>query len=244
MLDALIARMAEGTALGPLLGFLAGALLGVSPVALPSVPAVMSVVSPGRVLADGQRVRLPWYRVVPVVVAFVIGMDGVLGVAGYLFVEVTVALTRAAVVLNLFAAILLGALGLRLLFRRSSLCRRARAIPLRPHEALGFGMVFAVTGCPGCGPIAIGVGAAAALVGGPVYALAVIGAFVLGRAAVLLATAAVGARLIPTGDDIRWARLDLAVGVLFVAAAGFYLYRLLNGDVTTALPGEPGGGLP
>jgi hypothetical protein len=105
-------------------------------------------------------------------------------------------------------------------------------------------MVFAVTGCPGCGPIAIGVGAAAALVGGPLYALAVISAFVAGRAAVLLATATVGARLLPTGDDVRWARLDLVVGVLFVAAAVYYLYRVLSGDVITALPGEPGGGLP
>lgn len=38
-------------------------------------------------------------------------------------------------------------------------------------------------------------------------------------------------------------RLDLVVGALFVLAAAYYLYRVLNGDVSTKLPGEPGSGL-
>ncbi|MGH8998064.1 MAG: hypothetical protein ACRDY7_01580, partial [Acidimicrobiia bacterium] len=125
-----------------------------------------------------------------------------------------------------------------------SLCHRARALPPRPREALAFGTVFAVTGCPACGPIAIGVGAASALVGGPLYALLVLAAFVIGRAAVLLATAAAGARLLPTGTSVvPWRRLDLVVGALFVAAAIYYLYRVLHGDVSTQIPGEPGSGL-
>ena len=99
--------------------------------------------------------------------AFVIGMDGVLAVAGYLFFQLAILLVRAAVVLNLVAAVLLGTLGLRLLLRRASLCDQARRLPPRPTEALGAGVLFAVTGCPGCAPIAIGVGTAAALVGGP-----------------------------------------------------------------------------
>lgn len=39
-----------------------------------------------------------------------------------------------------------------------------------------------------------------------------------------------------------WRRLDLVVGVLFVAAA-YYVFRIVSGDVTTNLPGEPGSGL-
>lgn len=31
---------------------------------------------------------------------------------------------------------------------------------------------------------------------------------------------------------------------LFVTGAGYYLFRVLSGAVTTALPGEPGGPLP
>ena len=176
--------------------------------------------------------------------AFVIGMDGVLALAGYLFVQVTVLLAQGAIVLNLVAAVLLAALGLRLLLRRASLCDQARRLPPRPSEALSAGLLFAVSGCPGCAPIAIGVGTAAALVGGPVLALLTIAAFVAGRAAVLLASAALGARLLPAGTaSVPWRRLDVVVGWLFLAASAYYAYRLLSGGVSTRLPGEPGSGL-
>ncbi|MGH2659869.1 MAG: cytochrome c biogenesis protein CcdA [Actinomycetota bacterium] len=244
MIDTLIARLAEGTVLAPVLAFAVGVLLGLSPVSLPSVPVVISALAPGTLSVGGARERLPLLRVAPSVLAFVVGMDGVLGLLGYLFVEVTVAFTRAAVVLHVVAAALLGTLGLRLVLRRTSLCHRARALPPTPGRALVFGTLFAVTGCPACGPIAIGLGAAAALVAGPVYALVVLAAFVLGRAVVLLATAGVGARLLPAGTEaVPWRRLDLAVGLLFLVAAGYYVFRLFHGDVTTALPGEPGSGL-
>lgn len=171
-------------------------------------------------------------------------MDGVLAVAGYLFVQVTVLLARGAVALNLLAAVLLAALGLRLLLRRASLCDQARRLPPRPSEALAAGLLFAVSGCPGCAPIAIGVGSAAALVGPPVLALLTVAAFVAGRAAVLLVTAALGARLLPVGSDmVPWRRLDVLVGWLFLAASAYYAYRLLSGGVSTRLPGEPGSGL-
>jgi cytochrome c biogenesis protein CcdA len=96
------------------------------------------------------------------------------------------------------------------------------------------------------GPIVISLGAATALVAGPGYALVVLGAFVAGRAVTLLATVGLGARLLPSGaagGGLAWRRLDLVVGVLFVAAGAYYLFRVLNGDVTTSLPGEPGGGV-
>lgn len=245
MVEDLIARIPDAAVLAPLLGFVAGALLSLSPVSLPSVPVVVSTLSPGTLSATGERHRRPLLPALPVVLAFVAGMDGVLGILGMAIVEVAEALTRAAVVLHLVSAGLLAVLGLRLLLRRTSLCNRARALPPAPSEAFAFGMVFAVTGCPACGPIAIGVGAAAALVGGPALAFGVVGAFVVGRAVVLLLTAAAGARLLPSGtDDVPWRRLDTVVGALFLLAAAYYAYRVASGAVITQLPGEPGGPLP
>lgn len=241
----ILTRLADGAVLAPLAGLLVGVLLSLSPVSLPGVAAAVATFSPGRVLPTGERTHLRLIQAFPTVLAFVVGMDGVLAVAGYLFVEVTVALTRASVALHLFAAAVLGIVGLRLLLRRTSLCARARSIPPKPHHAFVFGLVFAFTGCPACGPIVVGLGSAAALTAGPGTALLTIGAFVLGRTVALVAAAGVGSRLLPAGvSDVRWARLDLLAGVLFVVAAGFYLFRVLNGDVTTILPGEPGGDLP
>lgn len=243
MITDLLAQIGVGSPLAPALGLLAGVLLGLSPVALPAVPVVMSALSPGQVDEAGQR-STTLLRATPSVVAFVIGMDGVLALAGYLFVQVTVLLARGAVVLNLVAAVLLAVLGLRLLLRRASLCDQARRLPPRPSEALGAGLLFAVSGCPGCAPIVIGVGSAAALVGPPVLALLTVVAFVAGRVGVLLATAALGARLLPAGTDaVPWRRLDVVVGGLFVAASAYYRYRLLSGGVRTVLPGEPGSGV-
>jgi cytochrome c biogenesis protein CcdA len=239
----LLEAIGAGSPLAPALGLLAGVLLGLSPVALPAVPVVMSALSVGQVDEAGRRsTRL--VRAAPAVVAFVIGMDGVLAVAGYLFVQVTVLLARSAVALNLLAAVLLAALGLRLLLRRASLCDQARRLPPRPSEALAAGLLCAVSGCPGCAPIAIGVGTAAALVGPPVLALLTVAAFVAGRATVLLVTAALGAALLPAGTDaVPWRRLDVVVGWLFLAASAYYAYRLLSGGVSTQLPGSPGSGV-
>lgn len=244
MVEDLVARIPDAALLAPLLGFLAGALLSLSPISLPSVPVVMSAVSPGAFTAEGEgrRSLLP---AVPSVLAFVAGMDGVLGLIGLTIVEVAEFLTRAAVVLHLVSATLLTALGLRLLLRRTSLCHRVGALPPMPSEAFLFGIVFGFTGCPACGPIAIGVGAAAGLVGGPVLAFGVVIAFVLGRTAVLLATAAVGARILPARSEaIPWRRLDVVVAILFLLAAAYYVYRVASGAVVTQLPGEPGGPLP
>ena len=244
MIESLIARLSEGTVSAPLVAFAVGVLLSLSPIALPSLSVVVSTLAPGNVDARGRRQRPELLRATPSVVAFVLGMDGVLGLAGYFVVEVTETLTRASVALHLVAAALLGVLGLRLLLRRSSLCHRAGALPPTPGKALVFGAFFSVGGCPACGPIVISLGAATALVAGPLYALIVLGAFVAGRAFTLLASAGLGARLLPAGTDrIPWRRLDLVVGALFVVAAAYYVYRVLHGDVSTKLPGEPGSGL-
>lgn len=245
MVESVIARIPDASLLAPLLGFVAGAVLSVSPVSLPSLPVVVSALAPGAVSETGVRQRprlLPFF---PAVLAFVAGMDGVLGLVGVAVVQVAEVLTRAAVAMHLFAAALLGTLGLRLLLRRASLCRQAGALSPAPSEAFVFGVVFGVTGCPACGPVALGVGAAAALVGGPLMALGVVAAFVTGRAAVLLLAAGVGARLLPSGTAaVPWRRLDLVVGALFLVASAYYIYRVGTGAVVTKLPGEPGGPLP
>lgn len=124
MIGSLLGSIGGGRPLAPALALLAGVLLGLSPVALPAVPVAMSVLSSGRV-EDGRRSGASWWRTVPTVAAFVVGMDGVLAVASYLFVQVTVVLARGAVALNLVAAVLLAVLGLRLLLRRTSLCAQA-----------------------------------------------------------------------------------------------------------------------
>jgi cytochrome c biogenesis protein CcdA len=240
----LIAQVAEGPLLGPLLALVIGVLLGLSPVAFPMVPAVVGTLAPGQFSAQGERQPVPLRTAFPTILAFTAGMNGVLGLAGYAFVAVTVFTARAAVVSSLAAAAIMGVLGLRLLTRRTTLCRRAAAVPPHPWQALLFGVFFSVGGCPGCGPISIGVGVAAASVGGPLYGLAVIAAFVLGHALVLTAFAVLGARLLPSGTtNVPWLRLDIVVGLMLLAAAIFYVYRVASGQVTTLLPGEPGSGL-
>ncbi len=239
-LSELTSRVSAAGPAGVFVGFVVGIVLGLSPLSLPSVPVVMAALAPGRIDEGGARRLRPVAETFPATMAFVLGMDGVLALAGYLFVEVTVALTRASIVMHLVAAAVLTVLGLRLLTRRASLCDQARALPLRPVKAFFFGIGFAVGGCPACGPVAVGLGAAAALAGGPLFALLVIYAFVLGRTFVLLGSAVAGSRLLPTGKDVPWRRLDVVVGGLFLLAATYYLYRVGSGQVFTTLPGEPG----
>lgn len=244
MIDRLLAALADGSVVAPVGGLLVGVLLSLSPLSLPGLAAAVATFGPGQVTADGVRDRLPLSRVVPVVVAFVLGMDGVLAVLGYVFVEVTVAFTRASLALHVLAAALLAIAGLRLLAARHSLCSRAQAIPPRPAHAFVFGLVFSATGCPGCGPIVIGLATSATLLAGPLPALLALASFVAGRSLVLVVAGRLGSHVLPFGDaGVKWRRLDVVAGLLFTVAAGYYLYRVAAGDVSTLLPGEPGSGL-
>ena len=244
-IETLLARLAEGLLFAPMAGFAVGVLLSLSPLALPSAAAAVAAFSPGRLQPTGERERVPMYRTLPTLFAFVLGTDGVLAFAAGAFVQVTVLLVRSSVVLYLGAAVLLGTVGLLLLTRRVSLCSRARTIPPRPAPAFAAGVVFGFTGCPGCAPIVVGIASVAALTAGPATTLAVIVAFLVGRTLTLAVAAELGSRLLPTGTSaLRWARLDLLAGAMFVLAASFYLWQVLSGQVTTALPGEPGGRLP
>jgi cytochrome c biogenesis protein CcdA len=239
VIEHLIGRLSDVSLAGPVLGFVVGALLGLSPVALPTVPAVMGLVSPGWLDDEGKTRSRQLARASTSIFSFTLGMNGVLGLAGYLFVTVSVVLARAAVALSVTAAVLMAIVGLRLILRRSSLCTRAASIPPKPSAAFWYGVGFSIGGCPGCGPISLGVGAAAAAVAGPLYGVTIVTTFVLGHAAVLLAAAVLGARLVPTGSA-SWHRMDRLVGGLFVLAGVYYSYRVLSGEVTTLLPGEEG----
>ena len=245
MVDSLIGQIAEGVWPAPVLGLVIGIVLTLSPVSFATIPAVMATVSPGQLDDEGVRRRPSLRESAPAILAFVIGMDGMIAAASYSLVAVAVALARASVALHLLAAAVLGVVGVRLLIRRTSLCHRAEAIPLHPSSAFFFGMGFSVAGCPACGPLVVGMASAAALVVAPATAALVLVAFLLGRTATLLTVATAGARLLPADvEDVGWVRLDIIVGVLFVLSALYYVWRVVNGDVTSALPGEAGGVLP
>ncbi|MEJ7774175.1 MAG: cytochrome c biogenesis protein CcdA [Nocardioidaceae bacterium] len=238
LVEGVIAQVAAGGAGAPVFGLIAGAVLSISPVALPTVPVVSAVMGPALgVNAPGsgrrRRVALP-------VAAFVVGMDAPLAVLGYLFVGVTVAVTRASVVVSWLTALLLSGAGLYVLFRRGMACRAAADLPREPWRAFAFGVVFSVTGCPGCAPIVIAVGSAAALVGGPAAAVVVLAAFLVGRAVVLLALSVVAGAVL-TARGARF--FDVAIGLGLLLAAGYYAYTIVTGQVTALVSGERGSGV-
>lgn len=142
MTSVLLERLTEATSLAPLLGFAAGVALSLSPVSLPAMTVSLAALSPGRLDADGQRRRMPLPRTFVVLLAFVAGMDLLFASAGYVLVGIAVAMTRASVALYLLAGAILTAVGVQLLLRRSSLCKRASAIPPAPSGAFLFGVVF------------------------------------------------------------------------------------------------------
>lgn len=182
MLDRLFGLLENGAVAAPLVGLAIGGALGLSPVALPMVPTVIATVSPGRVGPGGERTRIPMVRAFPTILAFTAGMNGLLGMVGTVFVGVAAFLTRASIVLHMLAATILGVIGLRLVLRRTSLCKRAQAIPLGIPEAFVFGAFFAFGGCPSCGPVALAVGSTTAAYAGPGVAALTILAFVVGHA--------------------------------------------------------------
>ena len=240
------------TSIAPALAFAAGLVLTLSPVSWPSIPAVMTVLTPAARAgtADGltpewgeERQPMSRVRGALVVLGFVIGMDGVLATIGALAVSFTYLLVRGAIALSLLASVLLAIAGLRLVTRRASLCSRTLALPPDPLRAISAGTVFAIVGCPGCAPVAVGVGGAAAASGSVVISVLAIAGFVLGRWLALYTFAAAGGRVLGPLGGAKWRRLDLVVGWLFLLGALYYLLRVLLGAVETAVPGT-GGVLP
>lgn len=248
-IDWVLARADFETTAAPLLALVAGMALTLSPISWPSVPAVVSLVTPASRsgTADGlvpefgeQPPPIGRVRAALVVLGFVVGMDGVLAGLGAVAVSVTDLLVRGGVVLSLVAAALLAVVGVRLLTRRGSLCSRTLVLPPHPLRAVTAGTAFAVIGCPGCAPIAIGIGGAAAASGSVVVSMLAITGFTLGRWVTLYASALLGGRLLGTPGAAAWRRLDVVVGVLFVVGAAYYLLRVLVGAVVTVPAGTPG----
>lgn len=239
--ELLTGRIEDAGVVAPLLGLLAGAALTLSPISWPSIPAVVALVGPARAAAREQRpAAVSGPRGFAVVLGFVIGMDGVVATLSAGLVGILVVLTRAAVVLNVVAVLLLTYAAVRLLRADGpALCRRLEALPPDPLRAVSAGVLFSVSGCPGCAPIAAAVGAAAAAAG-PLASLVVIAAFVVGRAATLYAAAAAGGRWLVPDDPRRARRVDMAVAVVLLLSAGYYAWRLFDGQVVTTLPGEGG----
>ena len=237
--DALTAGIEHSGLLAPLFAVLVGVALTMTPLAWPSIPAVVALVGPARAAArDDRPAAISRRRGLAVVIGFVIGMDGVIATVSAVFLGVLVFLTRVAVVLNVLAVVLLTAVALRLLLAREpALCRRLNALPPDPLRAVSAGVAFSVSGCPGCAPVAAAVGAAAAAAG-PVMSMLVVACFVLGRAGTLYVAAAAGARWLTTSRKKEARRVDLVLAGVLLAAAAYYAFRLINGDVLTTLPGE------
>jgi cytochrome c biogenesis protein CcdA len=138
----LLGSVSFETSVAPALAFVAGLVLTLSPISWPSIPAVMTVLTPASRAgtADGltpewgeERQPLSRLRGALVVLGFVIGMDGVIATIGALAVSVTYLLVRGAVALSLLAAVLLAVAGLRLVTRRASLrCLPIRCVPSAP----------------------------------------------------------------------------------------------------------------
>lgn len=242
MTDVLVGLL-DAAAPGPLLGLLVGVLLGLSPLALPSIPAVMAAVGASSATPDRGAGVVPFGRTVPSIVAFTAGLNGVMGLLGYAFVSVTVLLARSAVVVHVVAAVTMVGVAGYLLTRRRGACARLRTIPFTPGAAFVYGVGFSVGGCPGCGPVALGVGSAAAALSGPAVGLLTVAAFIAGHAAVLIGAAWIGRRVTRPLTSTAWLRLGRLVGVLLLIAGSYYAFRVLSGEVTTMLPGEPGSGL-
>lgn len=235
-LDAAFAQVASSPVWAAVFGVAAGVVLGLSPVALPALPAVATVMSP-RLRPQAAPLR-DVVRAAPVLTAFVVGMDVPLAVLGYYLSALSVALTRASVVLGLLTAALLTVAGLRMLLRSHDACVAPRRLPLHPMDALAYGVVFGVTACSACAPLLLGLGSAVALTGGAATALVVLVFFVAGRTAVLLAAAALGGRLLSRPGGVR--SFDVVVGVALLLAAAYYVYLVATGRISSILPGEPG----
>lgn len=237
--ESLTLRIESGGLIAPLFGLLAGVALTLTPISWPSISAVVALVAPARAAArEVLPAAISRRRAFAVTAGFVIGMDGVIATLSAAFIGLLVLLTRAAILLTIFAIAALTYAGIRLLLARgTALCRRLEALPPDPLRSVSAGAAFALGGCPACAPVSAGVGAAAA-VAGPAMSALVIAGFVLGRAVTLYAVAAYGGRWLTPSDPRRARRLDVAVAVLLLVSAAYYGYRLLDGQVITTLPGE------
>jgi cytochrome c biogenesis protein CcdA len=225
----------------PLVALLAGVVLTISPLSWASIPAAVALVAPSRAAARvGGEAALGRMRAAAVLGGFVLGMDGVLVVLTTVSVGALIAVTRSAQWLSLVSVTALIAAAVLLLRGDGQvLCRRLEAMPPDPLRAVSAGFVFSLTGCPGCAPVVVSLGAAAASTSALLSPVA-IAAFLLGRALSLYVVAASGGRWLASGDVGRVRQVDRVIALVLLLAAAYTTYRLVVGDVTTVVPGDEG----
>lgn len=239
LISGVIVQVEGGGVAALVFAFLGGVLLSLSPTAFPSLPAVVALTASTSVTEEGGRLRRA-LALAPTVGAFVVGMDAPVAILGYLFVDLVVLLIRASVVLAIITLVVFTFLGVRLLARKASVCDVLGPVPQGPGRAFGYGVGLSVTGCVGCAPLLIGLGAAASLLGGPLIVLAALAAFLLGRTLVLLGVSTFAGELVVRPRGAR--AVNMIVGSALLAVAAVYGYLLLTGQISSIEPGAPGSG--
>lgn len=108
-----------------------------------------------------------------------------------------------------------------------SLTPRGR-LPTHPLGGFALGVPFGLVTCPACTPLLLPIALGAAATANPAYGAVLFGAFAVGRGLPLIALGVSGRAmaLVHAGARLMgW--LKGALGVLLLAAAGFFFYRFL-----------------
>jgi cytochrome c-type biogenesis protein len=211
---------------GLALGF--GLLVGFAPSTLAMAPVVVGYVGGARARSIPRALGLSGSFVAGMIVVdmalgavFALAGRGALRVLGA-GLPLWYAIVTA--VLTVLAVINLGLWRPRL----PSLIPRSR-LPTHPLGGFALGVPFGLVTCPACTPLLLPIALGAAATANPVYGAALLGAFALGRGLPLIALGVSGRALslVNTGARLMpW--LKGSLGVLLLAAAGFFFYRFLT----------------
>lgn len=108
-----------------------------------------------------------------------------------------------------------------------SLTPRGR-LPTHPLGGFALGVPFGLVTCPACTPLLLPIALGAAATANPAYGAVLFGAFAVGRGLPLIALGVSGRAMALVHAGARlMGRLKGALGVLLLAAAGFFFYRFL-----------------
>lgn len=214
--------IAETWWLGIPTGFFAGLLLAINPVALPMLGTVFALGSTGELGAKGAGVRMA--------AAYGGGMAVV-------YTAVGVVAARVDEVTNTFlrpysgiAYVVLGAalvaVAAYVLTRPSQFCTSC-ALPAKRNPTVLGAFIAGIPGgfvnCPACAGIILGIAAAAATLGNPLYSAAVMAAMGIGHAAMLTV---IMWWLVGKRELIRAATVLRPVGAVLLLAIAVYFFWL------------------